>query len=339
MKFSLLSSTALILIAASTGLILSNINKTDVVYLKAATHSSTTTIQPETTSSESNAVTESMSILDLNTFRFTSVDGSIKVDERNHLIIDQELRHWLDFYLAAIGEIELEKIVSMMELEIRKLPNPGQAQALEILKQYLAYKQELAEYDNRELLAIDQHNDIQHLTDRLDWQMRLRRRHLDEDVVEIFWYQDEVIDNYALEKLKIKSSNLPDLDKQERLLALDQSLPESLYSFKQELYIASNLLKKEQALIESNDPQAIRELRIKEVGIEAADRLEKIDKVQNSWKLKVLSYYNEEKRLSKIEGMSNSDKETALSEYREKHFENKEILRLPAAVKLLSDTL
>lgn len=337
MKFSLLSSTALILIAASTGLIFSNINTTEIIYLKSAPHSNTTT-QPETTSSESNAVTESISILDLDTFRFTSVDGSINVDERNHLIIDQELRHWLDFYLAAIGEIELEQIVSMMELEIGKLPNPGQAQALEILKQYLAYKQELAEYDNRELLAIDQHNDIQHLTDRLDWQMRLRRRHLDDEVVEIFWHQDEVIDNYALEKLKIKSSNLSDVDKQERLLALDQSLPESLYSFKQELYIASNLLEKEQALIESNDPQALRELRIKEVGIEAADRLEKIDKVQNSWKLKVLSYHNEEKRLSKIVGMSDEDKATALSEYREKHFENKEILRLPAAVKLLSDS-
>lgn len=339
MNFNLPSSISLVLIAASIGLIFNNINNTEIEYVTVAKNS--TGISPSTAVRNSTSETDSKSldILDLDTFRFASVDGSIKVDKNNALIIDQDLRHWFDFYLSALGEISLQNIISMMQLEINKLPSPGQDQALKILDQYLAYKRELGEYDNRELLTVNQHNDIEHLTDRLDWQMRLRRRYLDDDVVESFWHQDEVIDNYALEKLTIKNSNLSDADKQAKLLALDQSLPESLYTFKQELYVASNLLKKEKALSQTGSPQALRELRIKEVGIEAANRLEVIDEKQRSWNVKVLSYHNEEERLSKIEGMSITDKEAILTQYREDHFKNKEILRLPAAIKLLSDTL
>lgn len=339
MKFSLPSLLTLAFIAASIGITLSFLNPNEVEYITDTDKGSTIKSQPLLKNSVTNNDAENISILDLDTFRFTSVDGSIKVDENNILIIDQDLRHWLDFYLSALGEIDLQKIISMMQLEINKLPNPGRDQAHEIMEQYLAYKRELGEYDDRELLAVDHSNSIEQLSNRLGWQMRLRRRYLEDNIVEAFWHNDEVIDNYALEKLTIKNSNLSDEEKKDKLLALDESLPESLYAFKKELYVASNLLEKEKALSQPDDPEALRNLRIQEVGIEATDRLEAIDKTQKAWQLKVLSYRNEEQRLSEIEGMSNADKEDILAQYRKDNFEDKERLRLPAAVKLLSDAL
>lgn len=340
MKFSLPSSLALALIAVLIGLVLSvlNLNGVDNNTEVGTDHGIATQIQIPV---KNNAVdnNENINILELKTFRFSSIDGSIKVDSDNILIIDQDLRHWLDFYLSAIGEVNLQQIITMMQQEIDKLPNPGRDQAHTIMDQYLAYKQELGEYDKRELLAVDSNNNIEQLSNRLDWQMRLRRRYLADDVVESFWHNDEVIDNYALEKLVIRNSDISDTDKEAQLLALEKSLPDSLASFKKELYVASNLLEKEKELSQSDDPTELRNLRIQEVGIEATDRLEAIDKTQNTWRLKVLSYRDEKQRLSAIEGMSTIDKENILAQYREDNFADNERLRLPAAVQLLSDTL
>jgi len=339
MKFSLLSFATLSFVTALTIFIVNtfNLNDSDTKH-ESLSIDQEEIVSPQSTTQPAPSEIDNLNILELNTFRFSSVDGAIKVDKHNHLIIDEDLRHWFDFYLSAIGEIDINKITLLMEKEINALPSPGKEQAHNIMNQYLAYKRELAQYENQELRSVDGNHDIEQLSNRLDWQMRLRRQHLDDNVVESFWKKDEIIDSYALEKLKIKNSDISEADKEEQLEALENSLPEELYSFKQELYIASNLLEKEKELAESSNPTELRNLRIEEVGIEAADRLAEVDKSQQEWQLKVLAYRNEVQKISDSEGISNIDKEELISEYREENFSNTEILRLKAAVQLLSDT-
>ncbi|HCM06086.1 MAG TPA: hypothetical protein DIC30_08775 [Oceanospirillales bacterium] len=339
MKFSLLSFATLSFVTALTIFIVNtfNLNDSDTKH-ESLSIDQEEIVSPQSTTQPAPSEIDNLNILELNTFRFSSVDGAIKVDKHNHLIIDEDLRHWFDFYLSAIGEIDINKITLLMEKEINALPSPGKEQAHNIMNQYLAYKRELAQYENQELRSVDGNHDIEQLSNRLDWQMRLRRQHLDDNVVESFWKKDEIIDSYALEKLKIRNSDISEADKEEQLEALENSLPEELYSFKQELYIASNLLEKEKELAESSNPTELRNLRIEEVGIEAADRLAEVDKSQQEWQLKVLAYRNEVQKISDSEGISNIDKEELISEYREENFSNTEILRLKAAVQLLSDT-
>jgi lipase chaperone LimK len=337
MKFSLLSFATLSFVTAFTIFIVNifDLNGSDTKN-ESLSINQKEILSPQSITQPAPSEIDNLNILELNTFRFTSVDGAIKVDKHNHLIIDEDLRHWLDFYLSAIGEIDINKITLLMEKEIDTLPSPGKEQAHNIMNQYLAYKRELAQYENQELRSMDGNHDIEQLSNRLDWQMRLRRQHLDDNVVESFWKKDEIIDSYALEKLKIRNSDISEADKEEQLEALENSLPEELYSFKQELYIASNLLEKE--LAESSNPTELRNLRIEEVGIEAADRLAEVDKSQQEWQLKVLAYRNEVQKISESEGISNIDKEELISEYREENFSSTEVLRLKAAVQLLSDT-
>ncbi|MBA35340.1 MAG: hypothetical protein CMI14_07895 [Oleispira sp.] len=339
MKFSLLSFATLSFVTVLTIFIVNtfNLNDSDTKH-ESLSIDQEEIVSPQSTTQPAPSEIDNLNILELNTFRFSSVDGAIKVDKHNHLIIDEDLRHWFDFYLSAIGEIDINKITLLMEKEINALPSPGKEQAHNIMNQYLAYKRELAQYENQELRSVDGNHDIEQLSNRLDWQMRLRRQHLDDNVVESFWKKDEIIDSYALEKLKIRNSDISEADKEEQLEALENSLPEELYSFKQELYIASNLLEKEKELAESSNPTELRNLRIEEVGIEAADRLAEVDKSQQEWQLKVLAYRNEVQKISDSEGISNIDKEELISEYREENFSNTEILRLKAAVQLLSDT-
>lgn len=346
MKFSLLSFLTLAAIVISTVLITngSNVNINNNNADIDNTIATQPSIQAETETASvikqaniQTSRTVPSNILELDTFRFSSVDGAIKVDKHNHLIIDQDLRHWFDFYLSAIGEVDLQTIILLMQKEIRTLPSPGQEQAIEIMTQYLEYKHELAEYDQRELLTTAGNSDIEQLSHRLNWQMRLRRRYLSENVVEAFWKKDEIIDNYALRKLMIHSSDLADEDKQDQLSDLESSLPEELSTFKKKLYVASNLLKKEQALQYPNDPTELRNLRIQEVGIEATERLEAVDKQQQEWQLKLFAYRDEMQKLSQSDGVSAADKEALLQQYRQDNFNDKERLRLKAAIQLLSN--
>jgi len=345
MKFSLLSSLTLAFIALSIVVILSVLNMSTVEYSADAGIDKPIPDQFSINTKAIESDNKNIKILELKTFRFSSVDGSIKVDSHDALVIDRDLRHWFDFYLSAIGELNLEQIIVMMQQEINQLPSPGREQAHELLSQYLSYKQELSEYDNRESLAVDQHSnieqysDIEQLTQRLDWQMRLRRRYLSPNVVESFWQHDEVIDLYALDKLMIKNSDLSLADKQLQLLALEQSLPDSLQTFKQDLYIAKNLLEKENALSQTEGSSALRQLRIQEVGVEATDRLEVIDKTHANWQARVFAYRQEMLTLSEAKGMSTIDREGQISEYRQQNFSDKEQLRLKAAVALLSEDL
>ncbi len=339
MKFSLLSSLTLAFIALSIVVILSVLNMSTVEYSADAGIDKPIPDQSSINTKVIESDNKNIKILELKTFRFSSVDGSIKVDSHDALVIDRDLRHWFDFYLSAIGELNLEQIIVMMQQEINQLPSPGREQAHELLSQYLSYKQELSEYDNRESLAVDQHSNIEQLTQRLDWQMRLRRRYLSPNVVESFWQHDEVIDLYALDKLMIKNSDLSLADKQLQLLALEQSLPDSLQTFKQDLYIAKNLLEKENALSQTEDSSALRQLRIQEVGVEATDRLEVIDKTHANWQARVFAYRQEMLTLSEAKGMSTIDREGQISEYRQQNFSDKEQLRLKAAVALLSEDL
>lgn len=339
MKFSLLSSLTLAFIALSIVVILSVLNMSTVEYSADAGIDKPIPDQFSINTKAIESDNKNIKILELKTFRFSSVDGSIKVDSHDALVIDRDLRHWFDFYLSAIGELNLEQIIVMMQQEINQLPSPGREQAHELLSQYLSYKQELSEYDNRESLAVDQHSNIEQLTQRLDWQMRLRRRYLSPNVVESFWQHDEVIDLYALDKLMIKNSDLSLADKQLQLLALEQSLPDSLQTFKQDLYIAKNLLEKENALSQTEDSSALRQLRIQEVGVEATDRLEVIDKTHANWQARVFAYRQEMLTLSEAKGMSTIDREGQISEYRQQNFSDKEQLRLKAAVALLSEDL
>lgn len=275
-------------------------------------------------------------ILDLKTFRFASIDGKLRADDEHNLILDRELRHWLDFYLSALGELTLDQVIALMAKEINQLPSPAKEQAHALLTRYLDYKGALSAYDERESLAIGEVDNVKQLQNRFDWQTRLRRQYLSQDVVDSFWQLDEIIDHYALQKLVIRNSELSDNDKKQALIELENQLPSDLSSFKKDVYIASNLLEKEQALSGEDNTETIRQLRIDEVGIDAANRLDELDVAQSLWRNKLLAFRTVQATLLSAKGLSEEDKKTQLIEYKQKFFTDKEQLRLPVALKILN---
>lgn len=276
-------------------------------------------------------------ILKLKMFRLATIDGDIRADEDGHLIIDRDLRHWIDFYLSAIGELSLIEIKQLIAEKIAQLPMPAREQAARLLADYLSYKESLASYEGqfKQLLGSDH---LDNLQQRHDWQKRLRREALSNEAVEAFWLLDELVDDYALEQLVINGSDSSEEEKLNQLKNLEAALPKELKEFRRDVYIASNL----QEVVEASRQQGgsdevIRQLRIEEVGMDATDRLEVLEAKQNVWQQRVMAYADEMKAVAAIEGVTEQDKQDQIDRYQENNFNEREQLRLETALRLLAD--
>lgn len=273
----------------------------------------------------------------LKTFRATSVDGVLATNEFNNLIIDRQLRYWLDFYLSALGEVSLTEIKQMMLAEIAKLPQPGRDQALQLLTRYLNYKEQLANYDG---MAESFSADLDGMAARHQWQKRQRREWFQPETVEAFWHMDEAVDDLALNKLLVRNSELSEEQREQAIKQLEQDMPEDWQALRHQALLASDLENQVEAMRRSSEfsESDVRDYRLQTVGPEATARLENLDKQQQQWQQRIISLIAEEQRIQGLQGLGDIEKQNLLETYQQQHFSAAERLRLDAAKQLLSAT-
>lgn len=274
-------------------------------------------------------------VLKLKTFRLANVDGQLAQDDEGNLVINRDLRHWIDFYLSATGEVSLNDLIALMKQEISLLDSPAKEQALDLLLSYLGYKTALADYDDREALSMSQMSTIEQVGDRLRWQKRLRREWLPTEATEQFWQLDEIIDDHAYQKLVIHSSDLSDEEKAQHVSVLENELPKEVTDFKKSLTLSKDLMAQEKELIAQGRGDEIAQLRAEKVSPEAVERLEVFDQKQAKWRSRVVDYRNQLQHIESLEGVSETHKKELIDEYQSIHFDERETLRLPAAVHLI----
>ena len=282
------------------------------------------------TSGSAEPVLTSMGVdlTSLQTFRGAQVDGSLRTDHRGRLVIDLQLRHWIDFHLSAQGEMPLEELIAIMQEQMRQLPQPGQDQALQLLDNYLGYLQALAGYDSETARRLAQPG-MDDLEARLLWQQRLRREWLQPEVVAAFFEAEEQIDQYTLANRRLQREGATAED----LAALEQTLPEPVQQMRQESRQLIVLRQQEQAL--QGDPAQLQQWREQQYGAEAAARLAALDQRQQEWQSRVRAYRQYRDSLA-LQGLNERDRGRLLDTYQRKHFSDNEQKRLQAALSLLA---
>ena len=281
------------------------------------------------TASQASVMPEALQKLD--TYRGATMDGALRTDHKGQLVIDMQLRHWIDFHLSAQGELALADIILTMQEQMKALPEPGQSQALALLDSYLGYLAALANYDEeaaRRLVSADMGD----LAARFAWQQRLRREWLSPAVVDAFFAAEEKIDEYTLASHQLRREGATP----EQLAALEQSLPEEVQQMRKESRQVINLRTSEDELKQQGASAAeIQQWRINEYGVEAAERLAKVDQKQAEWQQRLQAYqnYQQSAALTQLDGR---DREKLLAAYQNKHFSANEQKRLHAAMQLLA---
>ncbi|MCD8522983.1 MAG: hypothetical protein LRY66_00745 [Saccharospirillaceae bacterium] len=288
---------------------------------------------PESSVNEPRAATPAghPDVTTLMTFRGASVDGYLRTDHRGQLVIDIQLRHWMDFYLSAQGEVPLDELLLIMRSQIAGLTEPGRSQAGNLLDNYLGYLAALGDYDREAEKRIGQ-SGMDELAARVAWQQRLRREWLEPPVVEAFFHADEVMDNYTLARQQLRAQGADEA----QLAALDSSLPQELQQMRAETRQILTLQQREQQLREQGSSVAdLQHWREQQFGKEAAERLAKADQQQQQWQQRLHDYQQYRDSLA-LQGLANQDRELLLNTYRSRHFSEAEQKRLSAALTLLA---
>lgn len=301
---------------------------TQVLVLNA---DSPTANAPQANSARTTAAGASfMALQQLDTFKGAQVDGYLRTDHRGQLIVDINLRRWIDFHLSAQGELTLDDIVAYMQQQMQQLPEPGRDHALAILKSYLAYLNDLADYDAEAARRLINAN-LDDLELRLEWQQRLRRQHLEPHVVLAFFADDEVLDQHTLMARRLKRDGAS----ADELATLEQQLPDDIQQARKESRLLISHAQNEETLkAQGASTQEIHNWRIQQYGVEAADRLAKLDAEQNVWQAKLNAYQQFQ---TSISGLENAERDQQVKVYLDKHFSENEQKRLPAALSLLAD--
>lgn len=253
----------------------------------------------------------------------TRPDGDVKLAPDGQLIVDAELGHLFDYYLAGLGEKDLGAIRSEIERELDRRFKPGPAaQAKRLLASYLDYKRALAGLEQSLKPGADMAATARA---RLQAVQKLRLNFFTAaESAGLFGFSDA----YDLDALaRIEISGDPQLSAEQRagkLAALDKNLSPAM---REEREAPTRVIRTEEAVQKMREQGAsddeVYRVRAAAFSTEGASRLADLDREEAAWKSRIKAYLAER-------GAVPAGAELAMQQLRDKHFNADEQRRLGA---------
>ncbi len=233
------------------------------------------------------------------TLQGTRIHGNLRVDDQGNLIIDNDIKKLLHYFLNVEGEISREELIILLRKGISDyLPQPAEGQALEILTQYLAYQNALQEQINQGVYQL-QSGGIEGYRQAFELRNQLRIQYLGAEVASAFFAEEEAYDLYTVTRLELSSdTSLSDAERTAQLKVVEEQLPEQYLNVrkKQQSRVAIN--EEINTLRESN--ASIYELQdtwTQHYGAEAAQRLVTLEVKRQEWKDRYTTYSQQRQSL------------------------------------------
>lgn len=252
----------------------------------------------------------------------TKPDGNIRQNSSGQLVVDAELGHLFDYYLAGLGEKDLGAITREIERELdRRLAPAAAAQAKRLLARYLDYKRALATAEQNLPRQTDL---LKAARARLAAQQQLRAGFFSvEEINGLFGFSD-AYDADALARLEISQDRrLTPEQRAAKLAALDKQLPAAI---REDREAPAKVIRVEESAKElrakgAGDDEIYR-LRAAAFSPEAANRLAEVDREEAAWDGRIKTYLAQRAQVVANEG--------DVQKLRDQYFSADEQRRLPA---------
>lgn len=253
----------------------------------------------------------------------TRPDGDVKLSAAGELVVDAELGHLFDYYLAGLGEKDLRAITAEIERELDRRFAPGPAaQAKRLLARYLDYKRALAAAEKSLQPSADL---VKSARARLAAQQQLRPGFFSAlEIAGLFGYSD-TYDADALARMEVmQNAALTPAQRADQLAALDKKLPAAM---REDRDAPTKVIKLEEAAqrlrAQGASDDDIYRLRAAAFSPEAAGRLADLDREEAAWAGRIKVYLAQRARLA-------PGNEGAAQQLRDQHFNAEEQRRLGA---------
>lgn len=257
----------------------------------------------------------------------TRPDGDIKTLQGDQLVVDAELGHLFDYYLAGLGEKDLDAIRTEIERELDRRLKPGPArQAKQLLSSYLAYKQALAGVDSQLAPSGDV---AQSARARLVAMRALRSTYFTPEQSAGLFGATDMADDDAVARLEVDNDKtLSAEQKRAKVAELDRRMPAAL---REEREAPAKIIRLEESVARLRAGGAgdneVYSLRAATFSPEAAARLADVDRDEAAWKARIGAYLNQRATLM---AQPAQQKDAALQQLRDSSFTPEEQRRLGA---------
>ena len=253
----------------------------------------------------------------------TTPDGAVTESDAGLLVVDAELGHLFDYYLAGLGERDLAAIRSEIERELDRRLKPGPAaQAKRLLASYLDYKRALVDVEQQLKQTADMARSAR---ERLAATQQLRARFFTAaEIAGLFGFSD-AYDLDALARVDVSlDPKLTAEQRAEKLAALDKKLSPAM---REEREAPTRVIRTEESVQKMRDQGAsdddVYRVRAAAFSTEGASRLAQLDREEAHWKLRMAAYKADRATVP-------AGAEAVLQQLRSKYFSEEEQRRLGA---------
>lgn len=249
------------------------------------------TAAPEAAPSQSTAQANHFAFV--RSMEGTTPDGAVKADNAERLLVDEELGHLFDYYLAGLGEKDLLAIRTEIERELdRRLRPAPAAEAKRLLASYLAYKRALADVESRLQTNANNADLAGGARARLAAMQQLRPQYFTaQQIAGLFGSADaQAADTIARLELAADRS-VTEAERQTRMAALDAQLTPAQ---REQRAAPTRVLRLEESVQQLRAQGAgdneIYRVRSAALSPEAASRLAEVDREDADWKRRIAQY-------------------------------------------------
>lgn len=253
----------------------------------------------------------------------TTPDGDVKQSAEGQLLVDAELGHLFDYYLAGMGEKDLAAIRSEIERELdRRLKPVAAAQAKRLLGSYLDYKRALAGLEHE---LKESANLATSARARMITMHKLRAAFFTPAQIAGLFSFSDAYDLDALRRVEISTDpTLTAPQRTEQLAALEKKLSPAM---REEREAPSRVIRTEESVLKMRESGATEDdvyrVRAAAFSTEGAGRLADLDREEAAWKGRIKGYLAQRSDMP-------AGTEAALQQLRDKYFNADEQRRLAA---------
>ncbi|MBZ2188194.1 lipase secretion chaperone [Alcanivorax sp. JB21] len=255
----------------------------------------------------------------------TEVDGTLRVDARGNLLIENDVRRVFDYFLATLGEEDLQTIRSRIAAYLDDtLPPAAARQAWELFERYEAYGEATEQMPGHDATVAG-------MTEVLLRQQDLRQEWLGQEVAEAFFGFDDAYDHHTLARMRVaQDPALSDAERAQRLADLEASLPEPLRAVRERANLPVSVSQEVAMLREQGASEhEIRAYREQNLGPAAAQRLEELDRQRAEWDQRYSAYRAQHAEIA-TSGLSEADRAREIDRLRQALFDETELRRVQA---------
>ena len=258
-------------------------------------------------------------------WRGTEPDGALQLDDNGDLIVSEAVRRRFDYFLSALGEEDLNVLRARVAAHLKaSLPPEAARQAWDLFERYTGYRAALRELDNPG-------NDPADLRRSLEERRALRRRWFDTEAREAFFGFRDRYDSFALDRRDIlKDPTLSAQEKAARVQALEAGLAPELRAMMEATRRPVSVAAEVARLREQGASEArVYQLRERELGADAAQRLADLDRRRSQWQQRY-DEYREQRETILHSGLAPEDRKAQVEALRARLFDEGELRRVEA---------